>query len=196
LHILFRHFFLFLNRRLGIKRVLSAPAKRLAWMASVYGFTMAFSNVFLNVFLFKGNGDWSVVVQYNLVTFALIAPVFGLGSWVARKAQKLFPYRAGLAFSAILFMVMLLFRDNAREHVLLLGTLNGLAIGFYFLGQHELTFDVTTPTTRDLYFSVQQFLASILRVGAMPLSSGIITFFRSEGSPDRGYYVLFAVTLG
>jgi hypothetical protein len=23
----------------------------------------------------------------------------------------------------------------------------------------------------------------------MPLASGIITFFRSEGSPDRGYYV-------
>lgn len=191
----FRYLFLFLNRYLGVKRVLNPPAKRLAWMASVYGFTMAFSNFFLNVFLFKGNSDWNVVINYNLMSFLLIPPMFGVGGWIARKGRKLWPYRAGLAFSAILFLAMLLFRDDARDHVLLLGFLNGLAIGFYFLGQHELTFDVTTPETRDLYFSLQQFVASILRIGAMPLASGIITLFRTEGSADRGYYVLFAMTL-
>lgn len=192
---LFRYFFFFINRYLGIKRILTPPAKRLAWMASVYGFTMAFSNVFLNVFLFKDGGDWSVVVWYNLMTFTLVAPVFGFGSWISKKGKKLWPYRAGLAFSALLFLAMLLFRDQARHYVLLLGVMNGIAIGFYFLGQHDLTFDVTTPKTRDLYFSLQQFVASVLRIGAMPLSSVLITFFRTEESPDRGYYVLFAVTL-
>jgi len=196
MHNLFRRLFLFLNRYMGIKRVLPPPAKRLAWMASVYGFTMAFSNMFLNVFLFKGQSDWDVVIRYNFLTFLLVAPVFGVGSYIARKGRKLWPYRAGLAFSAALFLAMLIFRDEAPRWVDALGVLNGLAIGFYFLGQHELTFDVTTPKTRDLYFSLQQFVASVLRIGAMPLASGIITFFRSEGSPDRGYYVLFAVTLG
>jgi YQGE family putative transporter len=59
-----------------------------------------------------------------------------------------------------------------------------------------MTFEVTLPENRDLYFSLQQFVASVLRILTMPLSSGIITFFRSAGSPDRGYYILFAVTLG
>ena len=193
---LFRYFFFFVNRYLGIKRVLTPPAKRLAWMASVYGFTMAFSGVFLNVFLFKGDGDWSVVVRYNIVTFAMIPLIFGVGGWIARRGRKLWPIRAGLAFSAVVFLAMLVFQENAREHVVLLGVLNGLAIGFYFLGQHELTFDVTTPENRDLYFSLQQFLASVLRIGAMPLASGLITLFRTGDSPERGYYVLFAVTLG
>jgi hypothetical protein len=128
MHNLFRRLFLFLNRYMGIKRVLPPPAKRLAWMASVYGFTMAFSNMFLNVFLFKGQSDWDVVIRYNFLTFLLVAPVFGVGSYIARKGRKLWPYRAGL-LSAALFLAMLIFRDEAPRWVDALGVLNGWRSG-------------------------------------------------------------------
>ncbi len=195
LNTFFHHLYEFLRKYLGVRGELSQDARRLAWMAAVYEFTTAFSNVFLNVFLFKGGGEWGTVVRYNLVSFCLIPPVFALGGWVARRGRRLFPYRVGLAFSTILFLAVLLLKGGARDQVSLLGLLNGLAIGFYFLGQHELTFGVTTPATRDSFFSLNQVYASSLRILSPFLASRLIYWFRTPETPDRGYGVIFAVAL-
>ncbi len=195
LNTVFRFLYHILRRYLGVKGDLPKAARRLAWMAALFEFTMAFSNVFLNVYLFKGKDDWGPVTHYNLAAFFVIPVVFALGGMVARKGHRLFPYRAGLVFSVLLFLAVLILGETSRAYAVCLGVLNGFAIGFYFLGQHELTFEVTAPRNRDLFFSINQIFAASLRVLSPFLASRIITLFRTAESPDRGYHVIFLVTL-
>jgi MFS transporter, YQGE family, putative transporter len=195
LNAIFHFLYHILRRYLGVKGDLPKSARRLAWMAALFEFTLAFSNVFLNVYLFKGGGDWGPVTFYNLTSFFVIPAAFAFGGWVARSGRRLFPYRAGLAFSAILFLCVLLLGEKSRDHVLGLGILSGLSIGFYFLGQHALTFEVTTNRNRDLFFSINQIFAASLRLFSPYLASRIIALFRAPDHPDLGYRILFSVTL-
>jgi YQGE family putative transporter len=92
-------------------------------------------------------------------------------------------------------LAVLVIGEGAPSHVVFLGLLNGLSIGFYFLGQHELTFEVTTPRNRDRFFSLNQIFAASLRLFSLYLASRIIALFRAPAHPDRGYQILFAISL-
>jgi hypothetical protein len=73
-------------------------------------------------------------------------------------------------------------------------------MGFYYLGQHALTLDMTDSKNRDYFFSIQLYLTSIARIAAPALAGWTIAFFQwkwlglSQPWTFLGYYLIFSAT--
>ena len=195
---IFSHIYRFLGRYLGVRRPLSPKEKTLAWMFSLYDFNYALSSLFMNVFLFKAHEDWKVVGFFNLTQFAVIAPAFWIGGHLSKKWGNLLSYQLGFFFNALVFATALVLRENTQDHPIFLGLLAGLGIGFYFLGEHSLTLEMTSEKTRDYFLSVTTFFSSVLCVLAPAMAGWIISIFRSSNAGQDsflGYYLVFAIAL-
>ncbi len=197
----FSYVYQFLHRYLGVRRPLSQKEKTLAWMFSLYDFNYALSSVFINIFLFKKNDDLKTVVYFNLTQFAVIAPAFWIGGHLSKRWGNLLSYQLGFVFSALVFAATLVLRENAPDHPCLLGLLAGLGIGFYFLGEHSLTLDMTTEKTRDYFLSLTTFFSSVLCILAPALAGWLIASFEfnggtgAAGNAALGYYLVFSIAL-
>ncbi|HJT24907.1 MAG TPA: hypothetical protein VJ873_10035, partial [bacterium] len=171
---IFSYVYRFLGNYLGVKRELPASAKTLIWMIGLYDFSYAIASVFLNVFLFRQNEDWNVVISFNLLQFVLIPLGFWFGGVLSPRFGHRLSYQLGFIFHATLFLLLLLMRESASQHVVVLGIIAGLAIGFYYLGQHALTFDMTDSKDRDYFFSLYFLLSSMLKIAAPGISGWVI----------------------
>ncbi len=191
----FSYVYHFLDRYLGVRRALSQKEKTLAWMFSLYDFNYALSNIFMTVFLFKSTEDYRIPGYFYIVQFAVIAPAFWAGGHLSKKFGNLLSYQLGFVFSALLFATTLLLREHAPDHPCLLGVLGGLGIGFYFLGEHSLTLEVTTEATRDYFLSLTTFFTSVLCILAPQISGGLIRAFGAGKGSLTGYYLVFAIAL-
>ncbi len=199
----FSYVYQFLHRYLGVRRPLSQREKTLAWMFSLYDFNYTLSSIFLTVFLFRKNNDLLVPVLFYLTQFAVIVPAFWLGGHLSKRFGNLLSYQLGFAFSAMVFGATLIFRESAPDHPYLLGTLAGLGIGFYFLGEHSLTLEETSEKTRDYFLSLTTFFTSVFCIIAPQISGWLIVSFGSSPAPAStathagsgllGYYLVFAI---
>ena len=199
--IFFSYVYRFLRRYLGMRRHLPKSARTLIWMIGLYDFNFALSSVFINIFLFKKQGDWETVGFYNLAMYAAIVPAFWLGGHLSKKWGDWVPYQLGFGFNAMVFLAVLIWRENAPSHPIVLGLMAGLGIGFYYLGQHSLTLDLTHSKTRDYFLSLSMFLSSVLRILAPAMAGCLIEVLRSPGlggsldNSSTGYYVVFTIAL-
>jgi YQGE family putative transporter len=133
-----------------------------------------------------------------LVQYLAIVPAFFAGGYLARRFGQVLSLRLGFFFNALVFFTALTLREGSVSHPVLLGSLAGLGIGFYYLGFHSLTMDLTRSSERDHFLSYALFLASITRILAPALAGWTISAFRpQEGREDSllGYYLVFAVAL-
>lgn len=199
----FAYVYQFLHRYLGVRRPLSHREKTLAWMFSLYDFNYTLSGLFLGIFLFRKNQDLLVPVLFYLTQFIVIVPAFWLGGHLSKRFGNLLSYQLGFAFSAMVFGATLIFRENAPDHPFLLGTLAGLGIGFYFLGEHSLTLEETSEKTRDYFLSLTTFFTSVFCIIAPQISGWLIVSFGASPAPSSGsapavntllgYYLVFAI---
>src|SRR5579859_3235136 len=104
--------------------------------------------------------------------------------------------------------MVLLLRENSQNHPCVLGFFAGLGIGFYYLGQHSLTLDLTENQSRDYFLSLSVFISSIFRILAPALAGWTIQAFKTPSSTglslslpgeatdsSTGYYLVFAFVL-
>jgi len=195
----FSFIYKFLAKFLGVRRHLPANAKTLIWMIALYDFTFVIPSTFLNVFLFRQGQDWNVVLPFNLVQFFLIPVGFWLGGALSPRFGHRISYQLGFISYGILLISLLFLRESAPEHVWFLGAISGLALGFYYLGQHALTLDLTHAKDRDYFFSLYMLISSILKIPAPMLAGWVIASFNTGllnmGKDLTGYYVVFGFTL-
>jgi YQGE family putative transporter len=197
---LFHYFYPILKRRLGMDGPLSQSAKTLIVMIALYDFTFALSNIFVNVFLFRNQNDWSVTINFNIVQFFFVMAGFVIGGYLANRHKYLLSYQLGFLLTAVLYLMILFWRENSVQHPVILGFFSGLGIGLYYLGQHALTLDMTGSKNRDYFFSIQLYLSSIARIMAPALAGWTISFFQwkwlrlPETYAFLGYYLIFTAT--
>jgi MFS transporter, YQGE family, putative transporter len=196
---IFSYVYHFLKRYLGVHRHLTADAKTVVAMIGLYDFTFIISSIFINVFLFKNRGDLSVPSFYNLTSYVTIMLAFWAGGHLSQRWSHLLSYQLGLGFNALVYLMVLLMREDAPNHPFLLGSVAGLGTGFYYLGQHSLTLDMTETKSRDYILSVSMFLSSIFKILGPALGGWIIRSFthspiEGKGS-SLGYYLVFSLAL-
>lgn len=161
-------------------------------IGGLYSLSIALSNTFVNVYLWKQTGDFFQIGLYNL-TVAIIQPVtFIFAGRMAKKVDRIIVLRLGVIFLAIFFISVLLTGSEASRYLLLLGTLLGIGYGFYWLAYNVLTFEITEPDTRDFF---NGFLGVLNSLGGMigPLVAGFII---SQFKQFYGYTIIFSASLG
>ncbi|WP_338451621.1 MFS transporter [Niallia oryzisoli] len=161
-------------------------------IGGLYSLSVALSNTFVNIFLWKQTGKLLDIGLYNLaVTVAQPFTFILAGRW-AKKIDRVIVLRIGVIFLALFYLSVLAFGASASKYLLILGALLGIGYGFYWLAFNVLTFEITEPETRDFF---NGFLGILTSAGGMigPFAAGFII---SKLEKVSGYSIVFGISLG
>lgn len=160
-------------------------------IGGLYSLSIALSNTFVNVYLWKQSGEFSDLGFYNLAVVIFQPLTFILAGRWAKKIDRVIVLRLGVVFLALFYLSVLFIGDQASTYLLMLGSLLGIGYGFYWLAFNVLTFEITEPETRDFF---NGFLGILTSVGGMigPFAAGYII---STLEKFTGYTVIFTISL-
>ncbi|UTR09401.1 MFS transporter [Evansella sp. LMS18] len=161
-------------------------------IGGLYSLSVALSNTFVNVYLWKQSGQFMDLAAYNLAVVVLQLLTFILAGRWAKKIDRVVVLRLGVIFLSIFFFTVLFLGENAGSYLLILGSLLGIGYGFYWLSFNILTFEITEPETRDIF---NGFLGLLTSFSGMigPFSAG---FLITHMEKLTGYRLIFGVSLG
>ncbi|MBT2636534.1 MULTISPECIES: MFS transporter [unclassified Bacillus (in: firmicutes)] len=161
-------------------------------IGGLYSLSIALSNTFVNIYLWKQSGEIADLAMYNLSIVVAQPLTFILAGRWAKKVDRVIVLRIGVIFLALFYVTVLLVGTKASDFLLLLGVLLGIGYGFYWLAYNVLTFEITEPETRDFF---NGFLGILGSVGGMigPIAAGFII---SRLEKLTGYTVVFGLSLG
>ncbi|GAE24754.1 membrane protein [Halalkalibacter wakoensis JCM 9140] len=165
--------------------------KLLLIIGGLYALSIALSNTFVNVYLWKQSGEFVDIALYNLGSVVMQPFAFIIAGKFAKKIDRVVVLRAGVIALAIFFSTVLYLGENANEYLILLGVLIGTGFGFYWLAFNVLTFEITEPETRDFFNGFLGLLTSFAGMIGPILSGFIIT--RME--QFTGYTIIFTISL-
>lgn len=160
-------------------------------IGGLYSLSVALSNTFVNIYLWKQSGRYVDIGLYNLTVVVLQPLTFILAGRWAKKVDRVIVLRIGVIFLASFYLAVLISGTNASTYLLLLGSLLGIGYGFYWLAFNVLTFEITEPETRDFF---NGFLGVLASIGGMigPISAGFII---SRFEEFTGYSLVFGLSL-
>ena len=123
----------------------------LLFIGGLYSLSIALSNTFVNIYLWKQSGQFLDLAIYNL-TIVVVQPLTFIlaGKW-AKKIDRIIVLRLGVIFLALFYLFVLFVGEEASHYLVLLGSVLGVGYGFYWLAYNVLTFEITEPETRDFF---------------------------------------------
>ncbi|WP_281885227.1 MFS transporter [Paenibacillus sp. YYML68] len=173
------------------KEPLDAQSKLLLAVNGLFGVGNALSGTFVNVYLWKSRGDFTLIGWFTLVHYFTMALTFWLaGKWV-KEHNKMNCLRAGVTISAVFYLLVLLFGERAADNFVLLGAVQGMSAGFFWLAFNVVYFEVTEPGNRDRFNG----WAGLLGSGAGMLAPWISGFLITRMESATGYRLIFTISL-
>lgn len=151
----------------------------------------ALSGTFVNVYLWKVSNDFVLIGWFafshqiaNVITFWLA------GKWV-KEYNKMNSLRLGVALSALFYLAVLFLQKQAVDFVFMLGFVQGMAAGFFWLAFNVVYFEVTGPNNRDKFNGWSGFLGS----GAGMIAPWISGMLITRMTDTSGYRLIFTISL-
>lgn len=170
----------------------SKELKLLLIIGGLYSLSVALSNTFVNVYLWKQNNDYITIALFNLFIVLVQPLVFILAGRWAKQVDRIIVLRLGVLFLFIFYLTVLLLGALAAKYAILLGILLGIGFGFYWLAFNVLTFEITEPETRDIFNGLFGLLGSFAGMIGPFLAGWIIT----QMEDLTGYTLIFGISLG
>lgn len=170
----------------------SKDLKLLLLIGGLYSLSVALSNTFVNVYLWKQKSDYVTIALFNLfIVFAQPLVFILAGRW-AKQVDRIIVLRLGVLFLSIFYLTVLLLGTSAAKYAILLGILLGIGFGFYWLAFNVLTFEITEPDTRDIFNGFFGLLGSFAGMIGPFLAGWLITKMKDL----TGYTLIFGISLG
>lgn len=160
-------------------------------VGGLYSLSIALSNTFVNIYLWKQSGEFVDLGIYNLAIVLLQPITFVLAGRMAKKVDRVIVLRIGVSVLAAFYITVLSVGTNASDFLFPLGMLLGIGYGFYWLAFNVLTFEITEPETRDFF---NGFLGVLTSGGGMigPIVAGFVI---SRMESFTGYTLIFTLSL-
>jgi len=160
-------------------------------IGGLYALSIALSNTFVNVYVWKKVNSFHALGIYNLAIVTWQPLAFIVAGQIAKKVDRVIVLRMGVTFLALFFLVVLFSGDRAMNHLFLLGGLLGIGYGFYWLAFNVLTFEITEPSTRDLFNGLLGAMTSVAGMVGPPLAGWVI----ASSEKFTGYMAIFLSSL-
>ncbi|MNI09785.1 Major Facilitator Superfamily protein [compost metagenome] len=171
---------------------LNVQAILLLVVSGLFAAANALSGTFVGVYLWKAKNDFVLIGWYTLAIHVTMAVTFWLaGKWV-KEHNKMNCLRVGIMISATFYMLVLWLGSNSINYVLILGAVQGVAAGLFWIAFNVVYFEVTDPDNRDNFNGWAGLLGSGAGIIA-PWISGIL-IVRMAGA--SGYRLIFSISLG
>ncbi|MEX1031598.1 MAG: MFS transporter [Paenibacillaceae bacterium] len=174
-------------------RKLVPQAVLLLVVHGLFAAAQALSGTFVNVYIWKVKSDFALIGWFALATQIAGALTFWLaGKWV-KEHNKMMVLRLGVGVSALFYVLVLILGKQSADMVVVLGCVQGVASGLFWLAFNVVYFEVTGPEDRDLFNGWSGLLGSASGMLA-PWISGLVITRIGDGS-GSGYRWIFSLSL-
>jgi YQGE family putative transporter len=152
----------------------------------------ALSGTFLGIYIWKASKDFILLGWFTLLTHVFMAITFWTAGYWAKKGQNGTCLRLGIGVSAVFYGIVLLLGKNATHYIWLLGLVQGIAVGLFWLSFNVVYFEATNAGNRDRFNGLTGVIGSVVGMVA-PWCAGYLI---SKSSGETGYRMMFMVSLG
>ncbi|WP_276353369.1 MFS transporter [Cohnella caldifontis] len=150
------------------------------------------SGMFLGIYIWKSTHNFVVLGWFTLMNHVFMALTFWIAGFWAKKGRSGTCIRVGIGVSAVFYGIVLLLGKQAVHYVWLLGMVQGLSVGLFWLGFNVIYFEVTNAANRDRFNGLAGVTGALVGMAA-PWSSG---FLISHTSGEMGYRIMFMTSVG
>ncbi|MBB6448869.1 YQGE family putative transporter [Geomicrobium halophilum] len=165
--------------------------KLLLLIGGLYALSTALSNTFVNVYIWKQSGEITAIALYHLITVLFQPLAFFFAGRLVKRMDRTSVLRIGVILLALFYFAVLFAGGDVEDLLLLLGMLLGLGFGVYWLAFNVLTFEITSPTSRDAFNGYLGLFTSFAGMIG-PLAAGVIIAWFPGFS---GYQTIFTISL-
>jgi YQGE family putative transporter len=160
-------------------------------VSGLFAAATALSVTFVSVYLWKARHDYAIIGWFALINYVAMAIVFWLaGKWV-KEHNKMNCLRAGIAMSACFYMLVLWFGEQAGDQYIILGSIQGIASGLFWVAFNVIYFEVTDRDNRDRFNGWSGLLGS----GTGMIAPWISGYLIVHMEPASGYRLIFTISL-
>jgi YQGE family putative transporter len=169
---------------------LNTPQKLLLTIHGAYGLAATMAGLFLNLYLWRVSQDMTVNAVFMLGTFIMGPISFWLGGALAKRKDRLFSYQLGVGLTAAFYLTVVILQETVASVPFIIGTMNGLSAGFYWLGFLVLLYDIVDTKDRSSFLGKQMAVLGIVTTIGPAFAGFIISMFDSL----IGYTLIFALS--
>ncbi|MBC8080338.1 MAG: MFS transporter [Gorillibacterium sp.] len=173
------------------KPVFTSQTKLLLLVYTLFIIAGALSGTFVHVYLWKERNDLAMIGWFAIIQQIFMAFTFWIAGKWAKEGNKMNVLRVGLIMAVIFYMLVLILGRQAVQYYPLLGCVQGLMAGFFWLAFNVVYFEVTGPEDRDRYNGWSGLLTSFSGM----LAPWIAGFIISNMSGSGGYRIIFTLSL-
>lgn len=173
---------------------LRSDARWLLMVSGIFSLSIALSNTFVNVYLWKVDKTYGAIGVYNLYLYIAIPITFVLAGVWASKRSTVWTLRVGILAHAVFYAVALIGGTAVAKLPYMLGMVMGFAAGMYWFSFNTLSLEFTGHGKRDKFFGMNGVMGAIAGIVAPPLA-GLLIASEDRFSPVTGYHVIFALSL-
>lgn len=152
----------------------------------------ALSGTFLGIYIWKASKDFILLGWFTLLIHVFMAITFWTAGYWAKKGQNGTCLRTGIGVSAVFYSIVLLLGKSAVHYVWLLGLVQGVAVGLFWLAFNVVYFEATDAGNRDRFNGLTGVMGSLVGMAA-PWCAGYLI---SKSTGESGYRIMFMVSLG
>lgn len=179
--------------------VTKAPLKGQAWwllvISGVFALSVALSNTFVNVYLWKVDKSYIAIGWYNLAVYGTMPLAFIVAGWIVHRMSGVWTLRIGILLHAGFYLVALTGGTMVARLPWMLGMVMGLAGGFYWFSFNLLCLRYTQAGSREKFYGWNGVMGAIAGMVAPPVSGFLISYEDRLGGLS-GYHVIFSLSLG
>ncbi|HZG13662.1 MAG TPA: MFS transporter [Candidatus Bathyarchaeia archaeon] len=172
-----------------------APLDRQTWLLlavnALFITANALSGTFLGVYIWKASKNFALLGWFTLLSHACMALTFWIAGWWLKHGHKMICLRLGIGLSATFYILVLLLGKQAVHYIWLLGIVQGMAVGFFWLAFNVIYFEVTNADNRDRFNGLTGVIGATAGIIA-PWCSGFVI---SRMAAERGYRIIFMISL-
>jgi YQGE family putative transporter len=168
-------------------------ATHLANVAKAY-----LSVMFVSVYLWRQANDFRLPAVFYFTTYLMLALVFWLMAILPWRPRAKRIMQLGLAIYALQYIVLMLYGVSSFWQAAAIGMIGGLGAGFFWSGNHVLTYSETAKAGRDQYYGLITAVGYVLSVVVPAIGGFIIAqqWFRPLADGLTGEYTgLFLLTI-
>ncbi|WP_254450166.1 MFS transporter [Cohnella herbarum] len=152
----------------------------------------ALSGTFFGVYIWKASHDYIQLGWFTLLTHLFM----GISFWIAgngvKEGNKMIAMRLGIGLSAAFYALVLMLGESAIGYIWLLGIVQGMATGLFWLAHNVVYFEVTDADNRDRYNGSAGVIGSLVGM-IVPWCSGYLI---SIMGGENGYRAIFMISFG
>lgn len=165
------------NSREMSELIMKNPIFIVLFMNTVFSGVLAFSNLYINIFLWNQGASLSTIGVYNASVFVSVFIGTMIGAYTMRWMNSRMTFVLSSSFLLAVFGLLISKEENVIGYIIILGTLYGTAVGLYYSGFNLYSILLTNPENRQLFMGMEQGMNRITAVLTPLIFSYLILYY-------------------